>query len=82
MIAFRSNKISYISNESLFNNIRWLILTNNLISIIPASIEKCIHLQKLLLAGNKIKELPLELSFCRSLELIRISVNELTEVLH
>ncbi len=80
MIGFKSNQIKTVSEESLPEITRWLILTNNRIEVIPASIGKCYRLQKLALAGNKIKALPVEMAHCKSLELIRISANLLTEL--
>ncbi|MES2656345.1 MAG: leucine-rich repeat-containing protein kinase family protein [Bacteroidota bacterium] len=80
MIGFKSNQIKTVSEESLPEITRWLILTNNQIEVIPSSIGKCYRLQKLALAGNKIKALPAEMANCKSLELIRISANLLTEL--
>lgn len=80
MIGFKSNKIKTVSEESLPAITRWLILTNNQISIIPKSIGKCHRLQKLALAGNSIKELPAEMQNCNNLELIRISANLLQQM--
>lgn len=80
MIGFKSNQIKTVSEESIPTITRWLILTNNRIEAIPASIGKCYRLQKLALAGNKIKALPAEMAHCKNLELIRISANLLTEL--
>lgn len=80
MIGFKSNQIKTISDESLPEITRWLILTNNRIEVIPSSIGKCYRLQKLALAGNQIKALPAEMANCKNLELIRISANRLTEL--
>jgi predicted Ser/Thr protein kinase len=80
MIGFKSNKIKTISEESLPQNTRWLILTNNQIESIPASIGKCYRLQKLALAGNKLTKLPAEMANCKNLELIRISANLIVEI--
>lgn len=80
MIGFKSNKIITVSENSLPLYTRWLILTNNKIESIPASIGKCFRLQKLALAGNKITQLPKEMANCKNLELIRVSANLLTEI--
>lgn len=77
MIGFKSNRISHVPEESLPEKTRWLILTNNLISELPASIGKCYRLQKCALAGNLLRSLPDEMVKCQSLELLRISANRL-----
>jgi len=82
MIGFKSNQIKTVSENALPKTTRWLILTNNQIEVIPASIGNCFPLQKLALAGNKLKTLPIEMANCKNLELIRISANLLTELPH
>ena len=78
MIGFKNNQILTMSEHALPINTRWLILTNNKLSSLPASIGKCYRMQKLMLAGNQLKSLPLELSNCKNLGLLRISANKLT----
>ncbi len=77
MIGFKSNFIERIPENALPETTRWLILTNNKIKELPASIGKCPLLQKVALAGNELKELPSEMMNCRNLELLRISANQL-----
>lgn len=77
MIGFKANRISFISEESISPNLRWLILTNNHLPQIPKSIGKCSRLQKLMLSGNHLTSLPEEMSNCKNLELLRISANQL-----
>lgn len=77
MIAFKANKISRIPEEAFPAHLRWLILTNNQIAEIPASIGRCLRMQKLMLAGNRLKQLPPELAYCQHLELLRISANKI-----
>lgn len=77
MIGFKSNRIECIPEDALPETTRWLILTNNKLARIPASIGKCHLLQKVALAGNRLRELPLEMACCRNIELLRISANEL-----
>lgn len=77
MIGFKSNRIEYIPEDALPETTRWLILTNNKLDKIPASIGKCHLLQKVALAGNRLRELPPEMAYCRNIELLRISANEL-----
>ncbi|MGC1307078.1 MAG: leucine-rich repeat-containing protein kinase family protein [Phormidesmis sp.] len=77
MISFKGNQIRGISDEALSSAIRWLILTNNKLESLPASIGKLKQLQKLMLAGNRLQSLPNELANCQNLELIRLSANQL-----
>lgn len=79
MIGFKNNQIHTISATALHTEIRWLILTNNRLIQLPASIGNCRNMQKLALAGNALTSLPKELSNCKNLGLLRISANQLTE---
>jgi hypothetical protein len=76
-VGFKSNKIEVVPPRALNPNLRWLILTNNCISELPAAIGRCTRMQKLALAGNRLTTLPVELSNCRNLGLLRISANQL-----
>jgi hypothetical protein len=78
MIGFKSNRIRHVPATSLPPSLRWLILTDNEVVALPATIAGCTQLQKLMLAGNRLTELPPELATCTSLELIRIAANRLT----
>lgn len=80
MVGFKSNQIVHVSEKALSKNIRWLILTNNKIEKLPASIGNCYRLQKVALAGNSLKELPDEMTTCRNLELLRISANHIQKL--
>lgn len=77
MISFKGNQISTLGEQVLSPTIRWLILTNNRITALPAGIGKLSHLQKLMLAGNQLQSLPEELAACQNLELIRLAANRL-----
>lgn len=77
MVGFKANQIVSIPAEALSPHLRWLILTNNKIESIPASIGKCTRLQKCMLAGNRLKELPIEMANCKNIELLRISANRI-----
>ncbi|WP_033093751.1 leucine-rich repeat-containing protein kinase family protein [Colwellia psychrerythraea] len=79
MIGFKSNKIKRVSEQSLPAQLRWLILTDNLIETLPNSLGERPRLQKLALAGNQLTHLPQTLAQSRNLELVRISANQLTE---
>ncbi|WBS01166.1 leucine-rich repeat-containing protein kinase family protein [Pseudoduganella sp. SL102] len=80
MIGFKSNRISAVPAEALPPSLRWLILTDNQIDVLPASIGHCARLQKLMLAGNRLSALPEELADCVNLELLRIAANRLTSL--
>lgn len=78
MIGFKSNNIGFIPEHAFPETLQWLILTNNCVESIPASIGKCLPLQKVALAGNKLTGLPIEMANCKNLALLRISVNHFT----
>jgi hypothetical protein len=78
MIGFKSNRIAEVPATALPPSLRWLILTDNCISTLPASIGACAQLQKLMLAGNQLSALPESLAQCQQLELLRIAANRLT----
>jgi hypothetical protein len=78
MIAFKNNHMTTIPEASFPRNLRWLILTNNEIESIPATIGYCHKLQKCMLAGNRLTSLPVDMAHCRKLGLLRLSSNSLT----
>ena len=73
MIGFKSNRIGHV--EALPPSLRWLILTDNRIDQLPASIGNCLPLQKLMLSGNRLSWLPDEMAACTNLELVRLAAN-------
>ncbi len=77
MVSFKSNQIASVGEHALPPSIRWLILTNNKIEKLPASLGSMSQLQKLMLAGNRLQSLPDEMASCLNLELIRLSANQL-----
>jgi hypothetical protein len=77
MIGFKSNRIRMIAENALPLSTRWLILTDNQMELLPASIGRLTNLQKLMLAGNQVRSLPDEMAACQNLELIRLSANQL-----
>jgi hypothetical protein len=79
MVGFKSNRIHTVSGAALPPRLRWLILTDNAIEMLPPEIGRCTRLQKLALAGNRLTALPAEMAHCRVLELLRISANRLQE---
>lgn len=78
MIGFKSNRITEVPADALPASLRWLILTDNRIAALPASIGRCTQLQKLMLAGNRLTALPATLASCSNLELLRVAANRLT----
>lgn len=77
MVSFKSNRITSLHPDALGNQMRWLILTDNLLESIPDTIGRCVKLQKLMLSGNRIRELPSDIANCRNLELVRLGSNQL-----
>ncbi|GAM88116.1 hypothetical protein ANO11243_061470 [Dothideomycetidae sp. 11243] len=80
MIAFRGNRMQRIPENAFPPRLRWLILTDNDISELPASIGRCERLEKCLLAGNKLRSLPAEMQRCHNLALLRLSANALDAI--
>lgn len=78
MVGFKANRIRHLSGQALPPQLRWLILTDNALTALPAKIGRCTQLQKLMLAGNQLRALPPELATCQRLELLRISANRLS----
>lgn len=79
MVGFKSNNINQVPADSLPARLRWLILTDNRIEVLPDALGERPRLQKLALAGNLLIELPKTLAQSANLELVRISANRLTE---
>lgn len=75
MIGFKSNRIEAVPESAFPPSLRWLILTDNRIRRLPASIGRCGALQKLMLAGNHLEDLPEEMAACTILELVRLAAN-------
>lgn len=77
MVGFKANRIRRVSAKSLPRELRWLILTDNEVEVLPAELGQCSLLQKLMLAGNRLSALPDEMAACTRLELLRLSANRL-----
>lgn len=80
MVGFKANQIRSVPGAALPATLRWLILTDNQIDVLPGDIGHCTHMQKLMLAGNQLRTLPGEMAACSQLELLRISANRLTHL--
>ena len=79
MVGFKSNLINQVSANALPPKLRWLILTDNRIEVLPDALGERPRLQKLALAGNRLTQLPSTLAQSTNLELVRISANRLTQ---
>ena len=75
MVAFKANRIRTVPAEALPSKLRWLILTDNAIEVLPETIGQCHDLQKLMLAGNRLSTLPSSMANLHRLELLRLSAN-------
>ncbi len=76
-IGFRGCGLREVPDESLPPTLRWLILTDNKLEMLPLALGERPTLQKLMLAGNALRTLPASLAGAPSLELIRIAANRL-----
>ena len=74
-MGFRRSNVRDVPAESLPPRLRWLILTDNRIDYLPASLGARPLLQKLMLSGNRLTSLPASLAGANRLELIRLSAN-------
>ena len=79
-IGFKANQLTTVPADALPPSLRWLILTDNALSELPATIGNCRHLRKCALAGNRLRTLPSSMQQCQALELLRISANALTAI--
>ena len=80
MVGFKANRIERVPGAALPPLLRWLVLTDNCITELPAELGERPLLQKLMLAGNRLQDLPQSLRHCHRLELIRIAANQLSEL--
>ena len=76
MVGFRANQISHVPAASLPPQLRWLVLTDNLLTALAPEIGRCTRLQKLMLSGNQLRALPPQMAACTNLELLRIAANQ------
>lgn len=74
-LGFKANQIAQVPAEALAPTLRWLILTDNQVAELPATLRHCTRMQKLMLAGNRLRQLPPGLGALQRLELIRLSAN-------
>lgn len=74
-LGFKANRIEQVPPQSLSPHLRWLILTDNRVAELPATLVDCHRLQKLMLAGNRLARLPAGVERLQRLELLRLSAN-------
>ncbi len=74
-VGFRDCGLEELPAEALPPRLRWLTLTNNRLTSLPAALGERPALQKLMLAGNRLNSLPQGLARAPNLELLRLSAN-------
>lgn len=74
-VGFRGTGLREVPAEALPPQLRWLTLTDNRITTLPAALGQRPALQKLMLAGNALAALPESLAGAPALELLRIGAN-------
>lgn len=77
MVGFKANRLEQVPAAALPPALRWLILTDNRITCLPATLGQRPRLQKLMLAGNRLTALPESMAELGNLELLRIAANRL-----
>ena len=80
LLGLKSCHLATIEENTLPTSLHWLILTDNKLNILPASIGALKQLRKLSLAGNQLTHLPIEMQACQNLELIRLGANKFTTI--
>jgi len=75
-IGFRGSGLREIPGQALPPMLRWLILTDNQIEVLPVELGERPQLQKLMLAGNRLRDLPPSMKNATKLELLRLSCND------
>ncbi|WP_337881076.1 protein kinase [Rheinheimera sp.] len=80
MISFKGNGLTEFAEGVLPDSIRWLILTDNQLTALPADMGRYRQLQKVALAANRLRALPESMQDCTSVALLRLSLNRLTTV--
>lgn len=74
-VGFRATGLRDVPAEALPPRLRWLTLTDNRITSLPAALGERPGLAKLMLAGNALQALPASLAGAPALELLRIGAN-------
>jgi len=79
-MGFKANQIADVPAAALAPTLRWLILTDNQISVLPDTLTACTRMQKLMLAGNRLRRLPRGMGRLQRLELLRLSANAFARI--
>jgi hypothetical protein len=79
-IGFRKTGLREIPGESLPPGLRWLTVTDNALTTLPAALGERPVLQKLMLSGNCLDALPETMAGAERLELLRLSANRFTSL--
>jgi len=80
VLGFKSCRIADVPGDALPPQLRWLILTDNVVSELPNALGERAALQKLMLSGNRLRQLPESMAQAYRLELVRLSANQLATV--
>jgi hypothetical protein len=80
LVGFKACRIADVSGAALPPELRWLILTDNVLRTLPPELGQRPALQKLMLAGNRLHELLPSLADAQGLELIRLAANQLPQL--
>lgn len=75
MVSFKACAVREVSEDALAPSLGWLILSDNQIERLPASLGRCAPMRKLMLAGNKLRALPESMRELKNLELLRLADN-------
>ena len=75
MVSFKACAVREVSEDALAPSLGWLILSDNRIEQLPASLGRCAPMRKLMLAGNKLRALPESMRELKNLELLRLADN-------
>lgn len=75
MVGFKSCQLEQVAPAALPARLRWLILTDNRLRDLPATLGQRPRLQKLMLSGNQLAALPESLADAVNLELLRLAAN-------
>lgn len=75
--GFRGTGLQQLPAEALPPQLRWLTLTDNQLTRLPAALGELPALEKLMLAGNQLTRLPATLAGARRLALLRVAANRL-----
>ena len=76
-LILSENKITVLPRDiGKLNNLKWLVVSDNLLENIPASICKLVNLEGLFLSGNKIKTIPKDIINLKKLKWLALSEND------